>query len=173
MLTVLLGGARSGKSTAALELARAAGDDVTFIATSPRLDEELVARIEAHRAERPAGWNTIEAETELAAAIEASDRSTVVIDCLTVWVGNLMHHGLDDEAIETANESAITAASARRGHTIVVSNEVGLGIVPAEASTRRYRDMLGRMNQRWVAAGDRSLFLVAGRALDLTDVVEP
>ena len=175
MLTVLTGGARSGKSTLALELAKRSGRDVLFVATCPRIDgdEELDDRIRNHRAERPAGWQTIEEEHDLAAAILTADESaTVVIDCVTLWLGNVLHRGDDPEAIRRACCNAIEAATSRPGLTIAVTNEVGLGIVPADALTRSYRDTLGRVNQAWVAAADHALFLVAGRAMRLTDPFE-
>lgn len=172
MLTVLLGGARSGKSTAALRIAEGSGAPVCFIATSPRIagDSDLDDRIDRHRAERPAHWTTIEAEVDLAAALDRAGDALVVVDCLTVWIGNLMHHDLDDEAIHAANEAALSQAVGRTGDTVVVTNEVGSGIVPADAMSRRYRDLLGVINQRWVAAGDTAHLVIAGRALSLTDL---
>lgn len=170
MLTVLLGGARSGKSSAALRLAEPYGDSVTFVATGPRIagDDDLDARIAAHRAERPPEWTTLEAEVDLAPAIARSGSDLVIVDCLTVWVGNLVHHGHDDGAVRRRSAEALAAASGRPGDAIVVTNEVGLGIVPGDAISRRYRDLLGRVNGDWVGAADRALLLVAGRALDLT-----
>lgn len=175
MLTVLLGGARSGKSSAALGMAERSTDSVCFIATSPRIDgdHDLEARIARHRAERPAAWTTIEAETDLAAALDAAGDALVIVDCLTVWLGNLMHHDLDDEAVGVANDAALTAATARAAATIVVTNEVGSGIVPAEPMARRYRDLLGVINQRWVAASDAAHLVIAGRALPLSELGRP
>ena len=174
-LTVLTGGARSGKSTLALDLAvDAAGPlgPVVFVATCPRIegDGDLTRRIDAHRAERPDHWLTVETETELTAAIvEAEPEAVVVVDCLTLWVNNLLFREHDEAAIIRAAEGALAAALDRPGPTIAVTNEVGLGIVPADQLSRSYRDALGRVNQRWVAAADRALFLVAGRALALHD----
>jgi len=176
MLTVLLGGARSGKSTAALRLAERSDRPVTFVATSPRIDgdDDLAARIDAHRAERPATWRTVEAEVDLASAIAcAGDDDLVIIDCLTVWLGNLLHHGASDDDVDAASSLALEAALARTADTIVITNEVGMGIVPADADTRRYRDLLGRINQRWVDRSARALLIVAGRALPLTDPAAP
>jgi adenosylcobinamide kinase / adenosylcobinamide-phosphate guanylyltransferase len=172
MLTVLLGGARSGKSTAALRLASRVAGPVCFIATSPRIegDRDLDARIAAHRDERPADWRTIEAEVELAAALRDAGDAFVILDCLTVWIGSLMHHGHTDDEVLAASADALRVATARAADTTVVTNEVGMGIIPADAMTRRYRDLLGRVNQQWVAAADRALLLVAGRALPLTDL---
>jgi len=172
MLTVLLGGARSGKSSAAIRLARESAGDVCFVATSPRIggDDEIDARIAAHRAERPATWQTIETETDLAGAITATGDAFVIVDCLTVWLGNLVHHGLDDRAVHAASDEAIEAAVHRSGDSVVVTNEVGSGIVPADPMSRRYRDLLGGINQQWVAAGDDAYLVVAGRALSLTEL---
>jgi adenosyl cobinamide kinase/adenosyl cobinamide phosphate guanylyltransferase len=175
MLTVLLGGARSGKSAAALRLARAADPNVCFIATSPRLDDDidLAVRIEAHRAERPSAWRTVEAELDLTAALgEAGDAHTIV-DCLTVWVGNMMHHGRSDAEIFDNSSHALAVARARTADTTVVTNEVGMGIVPADGMSRRYRDLLGRVNQDWVARSDLTHFMVAGRVLPLSNLADP
>ena len=175
MLTVLLGGARSGKSTAALRIAERSQGAVCFVATSPRIrgDAELERRIEAHRAERPIGWRTIEAELDLVGAITEAGDAHAVVDCLTVWLGNLLHHGRADDDVLAASTAALTAAVGRNADTTVVTNEVGLGIVPADADTRRYRDLLGRVNQQWVGASDRAWLLIAGRALPLTDLGAP
>jgi adenosyl cobinamide kinase/adenosyl cobinamide phosphate guanylyltransferase len=172
MLTVLLGGARSGKSTAALRIAERAPGEVCFVATSPRIDgdDDLDRRIEVHRAERPADWRTIEAELDVAGALTDAADAHVIVDCLTLWLGNLVHHGRSDDEILRASTEALAIAAGRPGDTTVVTNEVGLGIVPADATTRRYRDLLGRINQQWVSASDRSYFLVAGRALPLDDL---
>lgn len=173
MLIVVTGGARSGKSRLVVEQVEAgAGGAVVFVATCPRIegDDDLAERIDAHRSERPASWATIEAEHDLAAAIEgAADEATVIVDCLTLWVANLLYRGDTDAEIDRACGVALDAVGARSGRTWVVTNEVGLGIVPADAGTRRYRDVLGRVNQRWVAAADRALFMMAGRALALHD----
>ncbi len=173
MLTMLLGGARSGKSSAALRLARAQPAPVVFVATSPQIvgDSDLDARIAAHRAERPPTWQTVEAEVDLADAIAAvADDAFVIIDCLTVWLGNLLHHGHDDDAVNARSTVALSAITARACNAVAITNEVGMGIVPADAATRRYRDLLGRINQQWVGASDRASLLIAGRALELTDL---
>lgn len=171
MLTILLGGARSGKSSLGVRIGERHGGDVVYIATSPRIlgDDDLDTRITAHRAERPANWRTIEEELDLAGAIAAADAGLVIVDCLTVWLGNLLHHGYDEPAITTACLAALDAAHEVAGDIVAITNEVGLGIVPANELARRYRDQLGRINQRWVAAADRSYLMVAGRALALTD----
>lgn len=175
MLTVVTGGARSGKSTVALQLAVRSGAAVAFVATCPRIDgdEELAERIRNHRVERPSGWKTIEEEHDLASAVAVADGSmTVVIDCLTLWVSNLLHRGDGADAVDHACRNAIEVVTSRSGLTIAVTNEVGLGIVPADSSVRTYRDALGRVNQAWVSAADHALFLVAGRAIPLHDPFE-
>jgi adenosyl cobinamide kinase/adenosyl cobinamide phosphate guanylyltransferase len=163
-LVVLLGGARSGKSTLALRLAKESGTPVTYIATAEALDDEMAARIAEHRAERPESWTTVEEPLELAAAIESIEPGeTLVIDCLSLWVANV----LERRDVERENDAAVTAAVARPGLTVAVSNEVGLGVVPATPLGRVYRDALGRVNQEWVEASARASFVVAGRELAL------
>lgn len=169
MLTLILGGARSGKSSLAEDVGRRSGGRVTFVATCPRIagDDELAARIERHRADRPAEWTTIEEELDLAAAIDAAGDGVLIVDCLTLWVGNLQHHGRSPDDVAAASRAAIDRVRRRSGDTVVVSNEVGLGIVPADAGTREYRDLLGHVNRDWATAADQALFLIAGRALPL------
>jgi adenosylcobinamide kinase/adenosylcobinamide-phosphate guanylyltransferase len=163
-LVVLLGGARSGKSMLALRLATESGAAVTYLATGEALDEEMAARIAEHRAERPTSWKTVEEPRELVAAIEAvPPEDTLVVDCLTLWVANV----LETHDVVRENDAAVAAAVARWGLTVVVSNEVGLGVVPATELGRAYRDVLGRVNQEWVEASDRASFVVAGRELAL------
>jgi len=175
MLIVLTGGARSGKSSLAVALARRSDQDVTFVATCPRIDgdAELERRIRVHREERPARWATIEAEYDLTGAIRALDpTATVVVDCLTLWVNNLLYRGDDESTIAAACLDALAVVASRPGETIAVTNEVGLGLVPSEALARTYRDVLGRVNHAWVAAADQALFLVAGRAISLHDPLD-
>lgn len=171
MFTLILGGARSGKSALAERLGRRARTAVTFVATCPRIagDDDLANRIERHRADRPTDWTTIEEELDLAGAIDSAGNGFLVIDCLTLWVANLQFHGHDTDAVDAASRRALEAIRRRTGDTVVVSNEVGLGIVPADATSREYRDLLGRVNREWAAVADRALLLVAGRALPLGD----
>jgi adenosylcobinamide kinase / adenosylcobinamide-phosphate guanylyltransferase len=162
-LTFLLGGARSGKSALAVELASQAIGPVTVIATAEAGDAEMAERIRLHRAERPQEWTTVEEPVELEAALEAApDGATVVVDCLSLWVANV----LDDGDVEERSERAVVIAK-RRSRTIVVSNEVGLGVVPASELGRRYRDVLGRVNAQWAAAADEAALVVAGKLLRL------
>jgi adenosyl cobinamide kinase/adenosyl cobinamide phosphate guanylyltransferase len=162
-LTFLLGGARSGKSTLAVELATQAGGDVVFIATGEARDHEMAERIALHRAERPDHWRTVEEPADLAAALATTD-GVAVVDCLSLWVANLLERGDD---VEARNREALACAAQRTGSTIVVSNEVGLGVVPATPLGRTYRDVLGRVNADWAAAADEAFFVVAGRRLEL------
>lgn len=167
-LTVLLGGARSGKSRLAVELAVASGARVTFIATGEALDEEMAAKIASHRAERPADWLTVEEPYALEAALAEADPShTVVLDCLTLWTANALAREGDPDRVLAAATSAAVVAAARDALTVAVSNEVGLGIVPLEPLGRTYRDLLGEVNRIWVEASADAAFLVAGRALRL------
>ena len=166
-LIVLLGGARSGKSSLAVELATQSNKSVVFIATAQAHDEDMKNRIARHQAERP-GWKTIETPLDLTIALkDCPANSLVIIDCLTLWVSNLMLAGYSEAKIRTANTRTLAAIDKRAGTTIAVSNEVGLGIVPETSIGRDYRDGLGRINQQWVRASTKSLFLVAGRALEL------
>lgn len=156
-LVLYVGGARSGKSRLALERARASAVRVVFIATGEPGDDEMRDRIERHRAERPADWTTIEEPLDVAAALaRVPEDATVILDCLSLWVAN-----------GGGGDGAIGVASRRPGLTLVVTNEVGLGIVPDNALARAYRDELGRVNAAWAAAADEAYFVVAGRALRL------
>lgn len=159
-LVVLIGGARSGKSRLAVELARAAGRPVTFVATGWAGDEEMAARIARHREERPPEWSTVEEPRELARALRAVPTDeTAIVDCLSLWVANLEGAAPTDGA---------EVAAARAGLTIAVTNEVGLGIVPDNAAARAYRDELGRVNAQWAALADEAWLVVAGRRLSLS-----
>jgi adenosylcobinamide kinase / adenosylcobinamide-phosphate guanylyltransferase len=166
-LTFLIGGARSGKSSMAVEIGRRHDGPVTVIATLVPSDDELVARVTRHRTERP-DWPTIEEPHELAGALGRAE-GLAIVDCLTLWVSNLMLRGDDDEVIDNAAVVAAEAAAQRGEPTVVISNEVGLGVHPETELGLRYRDVLGRVNQRFAARAETSLLLVAGRALALTD----
>ncbi|MCU1366289.1 MAG: cobP [Ilumatobacteraceae bacterium] len=168
-LTLLVGGARSGKSDLAVQIGERHTGGVTFVATAQRFDDDMSARISRHQAERPA-WPTVEAPVELRRALaDVADDDLVIIDCLTLWVSNMMLEEWSDLAVADYSAATADAAAQRTGPTVVVSNEVGLGIHPANELGRQYRDLLGRVNRQWAAAADRSLFLVAGRALPLHD----
>ena len=163
-LVLLIGGARSGKSSLAVERAAGAGLPVVFVATGEAGDDEMAARIELHRQERPAEWTTVEEPVELARAVaDAPGDVVLVVDCLSLWVANVLERGV----VEAAAADAARLAAARPGPTIAVTNEVGLGIVPDNELARRYRDALGRVNAIWAAAADEAYFVVAGRPLRL------
>ncbi len=164
-LIVLLGGARSGKSSLAQTLA---GDEATLIATARALDAEMAERIRRHRDERPAAWSTIEEPIDLRGALAGvAPNRTAVVDCLSLWTANLLEAGWNDAEVEREAEAAAAEAAGRPGTTIAVSNEVGLGIVPVSPLGRRYRDAHGRVNAAWANTADRAVLVVAGRMLEL------
>jgi adenosylcobinamide kinase / adenosylcobinamide-phosphate guanylyltransferase len=168
-LTFLLGGARSGKSSLAVELARAWEGPVTFIATGEPGDDEMAERIRIHQGERPAEWQTVEAPLDVREALEfVADEAAVVLDCLSLWVANLIERGDSAEEIESESRVVSALAAARRSLTVAVSNEVGLGVVPNTDLGRRYRDVLGRVNAAWAADAEHAAFVVAGRSLQLS-----
>ena len=163
---LILGGARSGKSRRALELAEAAGQNRIFIATAEAWDEEMAERISQHQTERALGWSTVEARLDVEAALlEASSGGDVVlVDCLTLWLSNLMHHEKDVE-LETAR--LCDAIVVMPVPVILVSNEVGLGLVPGTPLGRRFRDAQGRVNQAVAQVCDRVEFIAAGLPITL------
>ena len=171
-LTLILGGARSGKSTYAEQQAAAAGGRVLYVATAEAWDDEMRARIAAHRAQRPATWRTVEAPRAVGAAARAAlddGADVVLVDCLTLLASNViiaLPEGSDERAASAALDqeldALLAAYEASDAAWFVVSNEVGLGIVPAYPLGRVYRDALGRANQRMAALADRVIFMVAG-----------
>ena len=172
MLTLLLGGARSGKSALALRLAASSPPPVTFIATADAGDEEMAARILAHRHERPTSWSTVEEPVHLARAVgSVAEERTVVIDCLTLWVANMIEAGYDDAGVLSAADTLAPMAWGRPGRVIAVSNEVGSGIVPMSPLSRRYRDLLGRVNVSFAHHAGEAFLVVAGRVLPLLAVM--
>ncbi len=168
-LVVLLGGARSGKSALAQRLASASDAAVTFIATAEPGDQEMADRIARHRAVRPASWTTVEEPLDLVGALAAAPvHACVIVDCLTLWIANAMGFGSSAEEIEEQAVSAASLAAARNAPTIVVSNEVGMGVVPATELGRAFRDLQGRVNRRFCDVSDRAALVVAGQALELS-----
>jgi adenosyl cobinamide kinase/adenosyl cobinamide phosphate guanylyltransferase len=161
---MLIGGARSGKSSLAVEIGQRHEGDVVFIATAEPFDDDMAARIARHRDERPP-WPTVEAPLDLAPAVAAAPGDALLlVDCVTVWVGNELHHR------DTIDATGLVAALVRRrGPSVVISNEVGLGVHPETELGRRYRDELGRVNQALSAVAATTLLLVAGKALRLND----
>lgn len=164
---LLLGGARSGKSALALEIAMRAGGAVTVVATAEAADEEMKHRIARHRADRPAGWTTIEEPLALGEAVRLVTADFLLVDCLTLWVSNLLSRGDSDEAIAGAGRHVAAKLAARPPGAVVVTNEVGLGIVPANPLARRFRDTLGAVNAAFAARAERAALLAAGRVSEL------
>ena len=168
-LILVLGGARAGKSTFALRLAkeRAGEGSVTFIATAQALDTEMAQRIARHRDERPAHWTTIEEPLQLdRALIQALDSDVALVDCLTLFVSNWLLRE-DEHTLNKVSQRFLTNVRSRIQTTIVVSNEVGLGLVPETPLGRTFRDLLGRVNQQFAEAADEVYLLVAGLPLRL------
>jgi adenosylcobinamide kinase/adenosylcobinamide-phosphate guanylyltransferase len=168
-LVVLLGGARSGKSALAVQVGRAFGSDVVFVATAESRDDAMASRIARHRRERPPRWTLVEEPLEVArlGALGAGD-GLVIVDCLTLWVANLIERRCDDEEILAAVAALADRARDRRGPVVVVTNEVGLGVVPATELGRRFRDLQGAANHLVAAKASSVLLVVAGRALELS-----
>jgi len=158
---LVLGGARSGKSRIAQELAEGASPQRTYIATAQAFDEEMGERIAQHRRERDGSWRTVDAPLALAEAIEAQagPAGVVLVDCLTLWLSNMV---LAERDPEQESARLIQAVRDARGPVILVSNEVGQGIVPATPLGRRFRDAQGRLNQRVAEACDAVVFVAAG-----------
>lgn len=163
-VSFVLGGARSGKSRFAEGLARGFAGPKTYVATAEPFDEEMRQRIAKHREQRAGdGWQTAEAPLDPAAAIRAA-KGLVLLDCVTVWLGNLMHHERDIPAAVSDLSRALRESAAR---IVMVSNEVGLSIVPENAMARRFRDEQGFANQRLAEAADEVYFIAAGLPLKL------
>src|SRR6185312_15697045 len=160
LLTLVLGGARSGKSRYAEWLIATYPQPWIYVATAEARDDEMAERIAAHKARRDAGWRTIEAPHALADALDAAPaHAAVLVDCLTLWLANLLEGSFDIDA-QTAR--LLQALAERTGPTVLVSNEVGLGIVPDNALARRFRDLQGNLNQRLAAQAVRVIMMVAG-----------
>ncbi|MEL6678680.1 MAG: bifunctional adenosylcobinamide kinase/adenosylcobinamide-phosphate guanylyltransferase, partial [Pseudomonadota bacterium] len=157
---LILGGARSGKSALGERLARHLGSDRVYIATAQAFDDEMRARIDQHRVDRGQDWATVEAPLDLPDALRAvSDARVVLLDCLTLWLSNVM---LAERDLAAAEADLGEALAARRGPLIAVSNEVGLGIVPDTPLGRRFRDAQGRLNQAIAAQADTVVLVAAG-----------
>ncbi len=162
LITLVLGGARSGKSRYAEWLITTYPQPWIYVATAEARDQEMAERIAAHRARRADGWQTVEAPHDLAGALRAAPPgAAVLVDCLTLWLSNLMERGTDIDAQIRRLQDALDE---RPGPTVIVSNEVGLGIVPDNALARRFRDLQGNLNQMLAAQADRVIMMVAGIA---------
>lgn len=169
---LILGGARSGKSAYAQRLAEAHGAQRLYLATAAAGDEEMAARIARHRRDRGQGWTTLEEPLEIAAALatHAQEDRAVVVDCLTLWLSNLMLAGQDPGPAVAALADAIQGLA---GPAILVSNEVGMGLVPDHKLGREFRDWQGRANQEIAAACDAVIFVAAGLPVQLKPATTP
>jgi len=173
-LALILGGVRSGKSAFAVSLANRAGGRVTFVATARAQDEEMRLRIQEHRRARPPHWRTLETPTRVGEALQAeqSRADVVLLDCVTMLVANLLPQAAEDWShtqarVEEELEGLLQAFEASSASVIVVSNEVGMGVVPAYELGRQYRDLLGWANQRLARAADRVYWMVAGLPIEV------
>ena len=178
-ITLLLGGARSGKSALACSLATQQADQqIIYVATAMAADQEMSERIRRHQQDRPAHWRIVEAPFALAAAIEQHSRpdTCLIIDCMTLWLSNLLHDAQGapqplshiEPQLDALEQTLINA----EGRILIVSNEVGLGIIPLGELTRRFVDEAGRLNQRLAKLADRVLFVAAGLPLVLKESPE-
>ncbi len=164
-LTLLIGGCRSGKSRYALELADASGlKDKTFIATCQAFDQEMEERIAKHKQERSTEWTTVEEPLDVPRVVEEKGlpSSLIVLDCLTLWVSNLLQQEQGEDWVLEQGVRLGQALDAALGRVLVVSNEVGQGIVPDNPLARTFRDQVGRLNQLVAAKADKVVWMVAG-----------
>lgn len=169
MKEFILGGARSGKSAFAQQRAIASNLHVIYLATAQASDTEMAERIARHRAERPSDWGLVEEPLALAAALHAHatpDRC-LLVDCLTLWLSNLL--AVDDERLSNEISALLETLPGLSGQILLVSNEVGQGIVPANPLARRFRDEAGRLHQAVAARCNRATFIIAGLPLTLKD----
>ena len=172
---LVLGGARSGKSRYAVEQALEIGGSAAVVATARALDGDMAARIARHRAERPAGWATLEEPYDVPATCRRAARAhdVVVVDCVTVWISNLMERGADEAPVLAAADDLAKVLRERLVSVILVSNEVGQGVHPSTELGRRFRDLLGLVNQRLAVAADRVTLMVAALPLTVKDTPLP
>jgi adenosylcobinamide kinase/adenosylcobinamide-phosphate guanylyltransferase len=165
-LIFILGGARAGKSSFALKLAKKSGKRVTFIATATPMDLEMKKRIKAHKNTRPKSWKVIEITNNLDKKINQEKNKVILVDCLTIYVYHLMKN-LNRDKILSHIKKIIKAIKKSKSKTIVVSNEVGSGIVPNNKLSREYRDVLGRANQMFALAADEFYLMFAGIPINI------
>ena len=177
-MTLILGGARSGKSHHAQQLAEASGQKVLYVATAQPGDDEMRARIAVHQAERPAHWQTLEITQNVGEAIaqHGGEESIILIDCITLLVSNILLAQPEDSSLSELQQvldrellALLETFQHSQAEWIVVSNEVGLGLVPDNRLGRLYRDLLGRANQRLAQSADRVLLMVAGLPLSIKE----
>jgi adenosylcobinamide kinase / adenosylcobinamide-phosphate guanylyltransferase len=170
-ITLILGGARSGKSSHALQLAKEFGGAVTFLATAQAFDDEMSLRIQNHKSERPAHWQTLEVPFGILAHIKEIKSEIIILDCITLLVSNLMMQFVKDDlvdetpfmqAVQQEIEDLLSAIRESNQRWLIVSNEVGLGLVPPYQMGRVYRDGLGWANQRLAREAEKVIFMVAG-----------
>jgi len=174
-ITLVTGGSRSGKSSYALALASGRGGTRLFVATCPPMDDEMKARIARHREERKGGgWDTLESPLLSGADLEiASGYGVVLVDCLALWVNNIMYEaekggtGLDEAGMAEMAGKLVSILAAFPGRVVLVTNEVGMGIIPDNAASRLFRDLLGRCNQVVAAGADTVIFMSCGIPLVL------
>lgn len=176
-LVLILGGARSGKSSFAQQLARTAGANVLFLATAEVGDDEMAERISRHKASRPAAWRTIEEPLELVRALEreATSADVVLVDCLTLWLSNLLltDGGGSETEVLGRVDSLLDSYDNGNASYILVSGEVGLGLVPPYALGRAFRDIVGWVNQKVAQRADRVFMMVAGIPVELRSLGAP
>ena len=170
MLALVLGGARSGKSRHAEALLSSLASPWRYLATGQAWDDEMRDRIAAHRDRRDGRWQTVEVPVHLPAALDAAGSDPVLVDCLTLWLTNLI---LGEHDIEQATSGLMDALARRAAPTVLVGSEVGLGIVPENALSRRFRDEAGLLHQRVAAVADRVVLVVAGLPLVVKAGAEP
>lgn len=168
MRTLILGGARSGKSALAERLAGESGRDVVYVATAQPGDAEMAARIVHHRERRPRQWQCVEEPVHLADVLRehAREDRCILVDCLTLWLSNLLGDA-DAKCFEREHDRLLDVLSGLQGDILMVSNEVGLGIVPLGALTRRFVDEAGRLHQAIAAISERVVFVAAGLPIAL------
>jgi len=169
-IELILGGARSGKSALALQRAQASGKAVTFIATASAGDAEMTARIKRHRAERPTHWALVEEPIALAKVLQqhAAPQHCLLVDCLTLWLSNLSgNEGFDNQQFINQRDALLQTLPQLPGELIMVSNEVGLGIIPLGEISRRFVDEAGRLHQQLATLCNRVTFVAAGLPLTL------
>lgn len=171
---LVTGGSRSGKSRQAQTIAEEEGNDKVFVATCPQVDAEMAARIQRHQDERSGkGWETVEETVDLAGVLARTGGDVVLVDCLTLWVNNLLIAGdqpeerIDENWVEARCGELLDTCRERPGTVVFVTNEVGLGIVPENPLARRFRDLVGRCNQVVARRADRVIFMVSGLPLML------
>jgi len=165
----ILGGARSGKSTYAIELAKRPDKKVAFIATCLLLDKEMKKRIEIHKRQRPSCWQTFEETKDISTLLKkiGSKFNIVIIDCLTLFISNLLSEGLDDKDIVDRVNKILKVLKLKKCKSIIVSNEVGLGIVPRNRLARRFRDLAGKVNQMVAQKAENVFFMASGLPLKI------